>query len=427
MVATELAAFKQFTGRTTPSPSGYFDATLVVGRRGGKSLALSAAAAFLSTMVDWSAYLTGGERATILVLAADKRQAGVIFRYLRSMLDIPAFEGLITRETNELLELGNGVAIEVVTASYRTIRGRTVVAALCDEIAFWRTEDGANPDHEIINALKPSMATVPGARLLKASSPYSRRGVLYADYRKHYGRDESATLVWRATSKDMNPTLSDAFISAAYEDDPSSAAAELGAEFRSDVEAFVSREAVEACVVPGRFEIAPSPFEMFTAHLDPSGGSADSMTIAISTRQDDRAVLCAVREWRPPFSPEEVVAECSQLLTQYRIKTLWSDRYGSSWVQERFFAHSIELLHSKKTTSELYLEFLPLVNSQKCELLDHPRAIGQICALERKNSRTGRSTVSHPPGPHHDDLAAVIAGALVNAVAAKRYPQLLFG
>jgi hypothetical protein len=46
----ELALFRKHTGRTTPDPSGYFDLSLIAGRRGGKSLVLAltaASAAFL--------------------------------------------------------------------------------------------------------------------------------------------------------------------------------------------------------------------------------------------------------------------------------------------------------------------------------------------------------------------------------------------
>ena len=52
------------------------------------------------------------------------------------------------------------------TCSFRTTRGYTVVAACCDELAFWRGEDSSNPDDEIINAIKPAMATIPNAMLL---------------------------------------------------------------------------------------------------------------------------------------------------------------------------------------------------------------------------------------------------------------------
>jgi hypothetical protein len=171
----EIATFRKHTGRTTPATGGYFDLSLVVGRRGGKSLILALIAAFLACFFDWREFLTDGERGTIMIIAADRRQAATIFKYLREMLDIPLLRGVIDRETNELLELNNSITIEIQTASFRTVRGRTVVAALCDELSFWRTDEGtANPDTEIIAALKPAMATIPGARLLKASSPYAQ-------------------------------------------------------------------------------------------------------------------------------------------------------------------------------------------------------------------------------------------------------------
>jgi hypothetical protein len=38
----------------------------------------------------------------------------------------------------------------------------TIVAALLDEIAFWPTDpDSADPDAEVVSAIKPSMATIP--------------------------------------------------------------------------------------------------------------------------------------------------------------------------------------------------------------------------------------------------------------------------
>ena len=50
----------------------------------------------------------------------------------------------------------------------------SVVAALLDEVAFFPTDDGANPDYDILDAIRPGMATIPNAMLLCASSPYAR-------------------------------------------------------------------------------------------------------------------------------------------------------------------------------------------------------------------------------------------------------------
>lgn len=64
-----------------------------------------------------------------------------------------------------------------------------------------------------------------------------RRGELYRAYRDHYGR-ESDVLVWQADTRTMNPTVPETFITEAYAQD----AAVAAAEFRRDIESFVSRE-----------------------------------------------------------------------------------------------------------------------------------------------------------------------------------------
>src|SRR5207249_12328511 len=118
---------------------------------------------------------------------------------------------------------------------------------------------------------RPGMATVPGALLLCISSPYARRGALWEAYRGHYGQDGDRVLVWRADTRSMNPTVDPAVIQAAYEADEAAASAEYGAEFRRDIESFVAREVVEACVVPGRHELPFVAGTMPTAFVDPSG------------------------------------------------------------------------------------------------------------------------------------------------------------
>jgi hypothetical protein len=87
----------------------------------------------------------------------------------------------IARVDGETIELSNNVVIEIQTASFRSIRGYTIIGALCDEIAFWRSEESAgNPDTEILNPLRPAIATVPGSMLLCA--PRLMRGAV------RYGR-----------------------------------------------------------------------------------------------------------------------------------------------------------------------------------------------------------------------------------------------
>jgi hypothetical protein len=93
-------------------------------------------------------------------------------------------------------------------------------------------------------------------------------------------------------------------------------AAEYLSEWRSDLEAFVSREVVRSCVDAAVYERLPVANASYDAFIDPAGGSGtDSMTLAISHReQSGMMMLDALREWRPPFNPTDVINEAAQLL-----------------------------------------------------------------------------------------------------------------
>ena len=107
---------------------------------------------------------------------------------------------------------------------------------------------------------------------------------------------------------DLNPSLSRAEIDREYAKDHSYAAAEYGAQFRTDLESFVSPEKVDACTDPD-FERPHHPGFGYLAFVDPSGGSSDSMTMAIAHVEGDIAVLDVIREVIPPFNPSTVVGE----------------------------------------------------------------------------------------------------------------------
>jgi hypothetical protein len=415
MTAADLTLYEKCTGRTDHPPGGFHESWLVCGRRAGKSFVLALIAVFIACFHDWSPYLTPGERGGLMIVATDRRQARTIFRYLRALIGgVPLLASMIERETADAIDLSNGVTIEILTASFRSVRGYTLIAALLDELAFWRSDESANPDTEILEAIRPAMASVPGAMLLCASSPYARRGALWNAHKRHFGKPGSV-LVWQADTRTMNPTISQELIGEAYEDDPASAAAEYGAEFRTDVETFVSREVVEAAIVPGRFELPPVSGVNYHAFVDPSGGSSDSMTLAIGHRdQNGVAIVDAIRERRPPFSPETVCSDFCMLLRSYHIRKVCGDRFAGEWVREPFKLSGIEYELSDRPKSDVYRDVLPALNSGKVELLDHPRLVSQLCSLERRTARGGRDSIDHPPGHGaHDDIANSVCGAVL--------------
>ena len=408
--------YQHHTGRTEAPASAFKETALVIGRRGGKSRVLALVAVYLAAFFDYAPYLAPGEVATIAIIAADRRQARSIFRFTLGLLRaVPMLAGLIEDETAETITLKNRVTIEIATASFRVTRGYTFAAVLADEVAFWRSDDSANPDQEIIAALRPGLATIPSSVLLLASSPYRKRGVLYSAFTKHFGQDAARVLVWRGTTLEMNPGLDPAIVEEAYADDAEAASAEYGAEFRSDISDFIPRDVINACTVMGRFELPPVHGRNYVAFIDPSGGTgADSMTLAIAHRDGDKCILDAVREVRPPFSPEAVTIDFAAVLKTFGISRVTGDRYAGEWPRERLRTHGIQYELSEQPRSDLYRDVLPLLNSGRVELLNLPRLASQFCGLERRTSRSGRDSIDHAPGAH-DDIANVVAGALLMA------------
>ena len=427
----ELAIFKELTGREEAPGAPVSEAWLICGRRSGKDVKASSIGSYIVTIGDeiynFRQYLTRGERGVVQLLAVDRDQARVCLGYLKAMFEQPLLAKMVSKVVADGIELTNGLAIEITTNDRRRVRGRTVIATIFDEVAFWASENSVSPDEDVYRAVKPAMATIPNAMLIGISSPHARKGLLYRRYRKHYGQPGNV-LVVQAPTWVMNPTLprDGEFLSQAFEDDPASAAAEYGAEFRSDIEAFVSREIVEACVAAGVYERLRTSSVSYRAFVDPSGGSNDSMTLAIAHKDDEMAVLDAVRERKPPFSPEAVVEEFCTLLKSYGITEVTGDRYAGEWPRERFRVHGITYRLAEKPRSDLYRDMLPVLNSGKADLLDHDRLVNQIVGLERRVARGGRESIDHAPNGH-DDIANAVAGVISLCTRKVKQPTAVFG
>lgn len=418
----ERAVFTALTGRDVEPLERVEELWGIVGRRGGKTRAAATLGAYIATCCDFSDKLARGERGVLPIMAASVGQAGRAFMHIRGVLEhSPKLAELIEREpTANTISLSTMIDIEVRPANFRTIRSITAVAAICDEVAFWLVEGSANPDAEILNALRPALASTEGL-LAVISSPYAKRGEVYETYKRHYGQaGDQLILVAKGKSKDFNSTLPQRFIDRAYERDAAAASSEYGGEFRNDIEQFVSREVVEACVSSGVHERGRLTTTAHRAFVDPSGGSNDAMTLAIGHKEGDRRVLDALRERKPPFSPEAVVADYAALIKAYGLNSVTGDRYAGEWPREQFRKHGVEYLLAEKTRSDLYRDMLPALNSGEVDLLDSPTLVSQIVNLERRVARGGRESIDHPPHGH-DDLANAAAGVIDLLHTASRY------
>ena len=234
--------------------------------------------------------------------------------------------------------------------------------------------------------------------------------------------DDDNVLVIQAPSHIMNPVLDTSDRDRQMIEDPARARAEWYAEFRDDLVAFIDPATVDRCVVAGRTELPPVSGVIYAAAVDPSGGSSDSMTLAIAHAEGERGILDLVHEWPAPFSPEQTVIEIAEICRRYNIRAVTGDRYAGEWPRERFRFQRIEYELAGLSRSEAYLTLLPAINTPgRIELLDNRRLISQLCGLERRAARSGRDTVDHPRGAK-DDVINAAALALVGAALAPKSP-----
>jgi hypothetical protein len=420
----DLPLFRELTGREEAPDRPASEAWIIAGRRSAKSRKAATIGTYLATIgAEVRGYresLAPGERGIVLVMGVDKPQAKVVLDYAKALFrEIPLYRAMVERETDQSIELTNGLSLVVMANDFRSIRGRTLVAVVLDEAAYWRNELTTSPDLEVYRAVKPGLATVKGSLLIGISSPYRRAGLLWRKFKRHWGK-AGDVLVVRAKTEVLNPGIDRQIIQEAYEDDPEAAAAEWGAQFREDLADYVRREVVEALVSVGVYERPPTRGAKYQAFTDPSGGSNDSFTLAVGHAEGEVGVIDVLRERRAPFAPEGVVAEFAEVLKSYGLRTVVGDKYAGEWPREQFRKRGIEYRPSDKTKSEIYLECLPMLNGGRVDLLDDDRLVNQICGLERRTARGGKDSVDHAPHGHDDAANAVLGAAWLAAGKAGR-------
>jgi hypothetical protein len=293
----ERELWERVAGQRKPPQRRVRELWCSIGRRGGKSRIAALIGVYLACFT--RPRLAPGEVGTVLILAASTSQAATVFNYCRAFLEAsPVLRGEIASMTATEIRLRSGIVIGVHANSFRSTRGRTLLACVFDECSFWRDEGSATPDIETYRAILPSLATTKGV-LVAISSPYRKAGLLFQKHRDHFGQDNDDILVVEGATGVFNPTLDNAEIERQRQADPTGARSEWDAEFRSDLSAFLDDAAIEAAIDHSRpLELPPQAGKLYRAFTDPSGGvGSDSYTVAIAHREKDNRV-----RWRGVFA-----------------------------------------------------------------------------------------------------------------------------
>ena len=196
MTPAELTTFGELAGGRAPPKRRVRELWVAAGRRAGKDGIASLLATFAATIEQAHVgRLRPGETAVVECLAVDREQARIVLSYIKALFaSIPDLGAMVKRETRFGLDLDNSVAIEVTTNNFRQARGRTVLLAILDEVAFYRSDDSATPDYEVYRAVVPSLATLPDSLLVAISSPYRKAGLLWRNTKDTSARTTTTSL-----------------------------------------------------------------------------------------------------------------------------------------------------------------------------------------------------------------------------------------
>jgi hypothetical protein len=415
----ELELYRKCTGRLYPPVGGFKEAAAIVGRRGGKSRVGALIGVFIGCFYDFKPYLAAGEVGMILILARNRDQAGVVFGYVSGVMQaVPALKQMVVREAGDEIEFNNGIVIKVATSDFRGVRGSTCVCVICDEVAFWNFDsDSANPDTEVLRAVRPAMATIPNAKLILISTGYAMAGALFELHRQHYGKNDSRVLIWQSDTRTMNPNISQEFIDEQIELDPEAGRSEWGGLFREDISMAFPLEMIEQCIIPGRVELAYAKGVSYKSFDDPMGGRGDSWAKCIAHKQGDKVIVDLVRAWPPSIGVHAIAKESAEVGRAYGLKSTVGDNYAGEWPREAFAEHSVTYEQCEQSKSELYLAAIPLMSSRRVELPTNDRMVKEFRHLERKRGRGGKDAIRD--GGRHDDVANAVVGAIHLANAGK--------
>jgi hypothetical protein len=416
----ELATFHKIAGERLPPSKRVRELWAIVSRRSGKSRVAAGLSVFLALCQRHT--LAKGETGHVLVLAATQDQAKTVFDYAVGFIEASeALRREVRAITQHEIRLANDVIIGVHVNSFRTVRGKTLLACIFDETAFWRDETTANPDTEVYRACMPSLIAS-GGMLIGISTPYRRMGLLHTKHRDHFGVDGDDVLVVQGDAATFNPMLSPVLIEAHKRADPEAAVAEWDAQFRSDISAFLSEDLIELAVDRSRPpELPPQQDQTYKCFVDASGGRHDHYTACVGYRDKGGRFICAaLRGKAPPFDPQEITREYSALAKEFRCLKITGDAYSADWIVSAFRECDVSYECSTKNRSELYLEGLPLFARGLVSLPEHRRLGRELRLLERHVSRIGRDQVDHGRNGS-DDYANAVFGALHLVMGSGRY------
>ena len=350
-----------------------------------------------------------------MLLAPTIAQARIALRSIRNYLrGSKVLSERVVRTTRDEIILDNGIIIGCYASTYDGVRGRIIVAAICDEMAFWPHEEtAANPEEEVIAALRPGMITVKNPKLVKISTPYAKQGLLWTEFQR---RAELDFPVWQLPSHEMNPKISLSDLEREQRrGEEKYHLREYLAEFVDSVSGWITPEILDPSIARGRRELPPVRDGFYVAALDPASRHNDFAFAILHRSPEGMIIVDRVARWtgtkRAPLVFRTVLSEIKSVLEDYGLNSAVGDQYWSDVIRQDLLELGVSYeicTFGPQTRARIFTNLKHLLVQGKIELLEDPELLRQLRNLREERTDRGQIDV-RPSGGMNDDLAVAVA------------------
>lgn len=388
---------------------------LLAGRRSGKTTIGSICTIWESTRRQAPA----NQAWQIPIICPGLRQGQKIsLDYIRrKVLALPELAQFLVGETQDSLTFSTGITVRTLPPDPRLCQGFTAPFIWLDEASGFRDESAFSNLEDVLDAVRPSIATIADGRVLVTSLPGPKTGLLYETWNSRFNLP--GALVWRSSSIDMNPSLA-----GSTEIEKARKRVEhwkmfYSGEFIDARSALLPADLVDAAIAPNRPEFSPAEVRGNAAGGCDFAASGDDCAAAIAIRMpDDKIVVPWVRCWsvksgelHPVYS---YFGEIAEAFKAFEVRKAVGDQQSLAAATQFFTERGVgyERLVTNGQASEPVFDFLrEQLGAGRVALPDNDVLRNQLKRLEERRDKNYEVAASKGK----DDLAVAVAAAIYRA------------
>jgi hypothetical protein len=405
-----------------------------LGRRSGKTTlaALVALHNLLFRGSDLDALVRPGEMRYAVGIATNIKQSRLFLRAALSIVEhSPLLVDQIETVNEDALTFRGGRALAAFPCNSRGGRGWPISCLVMDEAAHFLSEqqtEASTLGENVFRALMPATAQFgPFAQVIVSSTPFGTSG-FFADIHTRAAAGELGDAqAHRATTAQMNPTITADFLAEEERRDVESFRGEYLAEFVGSGGAYFDPERL-AAVVEDRHELPPSAGRRWILGLDPSFARDPSAWCVIGEDVTDpaRLVLGLVERFLPErarrgerktreatdATMKDVLDRVAEVALRYDAKVLSDQHLPATVVDElqRRGVREVEIVSwSPQTRTDAFAALRSRIAMGRIGLYDDGQLVSELQRI-RTRHRAGSSQIEIPrTGTSHADEAVACA------------------